>query len=311
MSKNDKSNIVDRLISNYLSAQFFIITLLLFTTTLHVFGQQKPLRLFLIGNSFSQNASKFLPEISESGGHQLVIGRAELPGCELKRHWESVVTNDQDASNPKGKPYGGKSLRELLESGNWDVVTIQQYSLLSGDSNTYQPYAQNLYKLIKQLQPHAEVVIHQTWAYRADAKNFGKIAGEERAKDQNEMWMKSRAAYHHLAQTLKLRIVPVGDAIQRVNTNPKWGFKIDTTFNYESAEYPNLPNQTHSLNVGYHYDKNKKLTFDPNHANDAGCYLAGLVWYQFLFDGDPNKIKFLPQGIDKEFAKVLKTAAKN
>jgi len=56
-----------------------------------VSGQQEPLRLFLIGNSFSQNASKFLPEISASGGHPLVIGRAELPGCELKKHWSRYL----------------------------------------------------------------------------------------------------------------------------------------------------------------------------------------------------------------------------
>lgn len=310
-NRMERNNInkISRAIAFRLTAQLFIIIVLLFATA-NVFGQQKPLRLFLIGNSFSQNASKFLPEISASGGHQLVIGRAELPGCELKKHWKSVVTNDQDASNPKGKPYGGKSLRELLSTGNWDVVTIQQYSLLSGDSTTYQPYALNLYKLIKQLQPNAEIVIHQTWAYRADAKNFGKIAGEERAKDQNEMWVKSRAAYHHLSETLKLRIIPVGDALQAVNTNRKWGFKKDTTFNYETAEFPNLPKQTHSLNVGYHYSKDKKLTFDPNHANDAGCYLAGLVWYQLLFHADPRQIKFYPQTIDKEFVKILKRAAK-
>lgn len=291
-----------------LAAQFFIITVLMFAAAT-VYGQQKPLHLFLIGNSFSQNASKFLPEISASGGHALVIGRAELPGCELKKHWESVTINNSDPADPKGKPYGGKSLRELLSAGTWDVVTIQQFSLLSGDSKTYQPYALNLYKLIRQLQPDAEIVVHQTWAYRTDAKSFGKIVGERRAENQNEMWEKSRAAYHHLAKTLKLRIIPVGDAMQIVNKNSKWGFKKDTTFNYETAKFPDLPNQTHSLNIGYYYSKDKKITFDPNHANDAGCYLAGLVWYQFLFKANPKHVKFIPKTIDQKFASILQKTA--
>jgi len=294
----------------HLAARFFIITVFLFAAAT-VYAQQKPLRLFLIGNSFSQNASKFLPEISASSGHPLVIGRAELPGCELKKHWESVSINNSNPADPKGKPYGGKSLRELLSAGSWDVVTIQQFSLLSGDSITYQPYASNLYKLIRQLQPHAEIVVHQTWAYRADANSFGKIMGERRAENQSEMWEKSRAAYHHLAKTLKLRIIPVGDAMQMANTNSKWGFKKDTSFDYETAKFPDLPNQTHSLNIGYFYSKDKKITFDPNHANDAGCYLAGLVWYQFLFNANPKQVKFLPKTIDPKFASFLQKTAKD
>lgn len=275
-----------------------------------LFGQEvKPLRLFLIGNSFSQNASKYLAKISKDGGHELIIGRAELGGCPLERHWESVVANDADPNDKKGKPYNGKSLRELLSNGDWDVVSIQQYSLLSGDSDTYEPYAKNLYNLIKKLQPNAEVVIHQTWAYRTDAKSFGKINGEERAKDQNEMWVKSREAYHHLGKTLGVRIIPSGDALQKVNTNAQWGFKRDANFNYDQAVYPVLPNQTHSLNVGYFYSKDKKLAFDPNHANDAGCYLAGLVWYKFLFGTDPTKIAFKPESVDDDFAVFLRETA--
>ncbi|WP_316831543.1 DUF4886 domain-containing protein [Pedobacter aquatilis] len=270
----------------------------------------KPLRLFFIGNSFSQNASRFLPQISESGGHKLIIGRAEIGGCPLQKHWEAVEANDADSKDPKGMPYNGKSLRALLSDGVWDVVSIQQYSLLSGDSATYEPYAAKLYQFIKQLQPDAKVVFHQTWAYRIDAKEFGKIHGEKRAESQEQMWEYSRSAYHKVAGDLGIKIVPTGDAFQKINSNIKLGFKKDLKFNYENPGFPLLPDQLHSLNVGYSYSKEHKLNFDPNHANDAGCYLAGLVWYTFLFKDEPAKVSFKPETVDEAFAKELKKAAK-
>lgn len=48
--------------------------------------KREQLKLFIIGNSFSQNAAKFLPQLAKEGGKELKIGRAELGGCSLQRH---------------------------------------------------------------------------------------------------------------------------------------------------------------------------------------------------------------------------------
>ncbi|MDQ3813130.1 MAG: DUF4886 domain-containing protein [Armatimonadota bacterium] len=138
-------------------------------------AQARTVRLFVIGNSFSGNATRYLPQLAKEGGHELIIGRAELGGCPLERHWSHVEAAEANPDDPKGKPYGGKSLREKLSAGTWDIVTIQQYSMFSSDVETYRPYAQKLRDFIKKLQPQAEVVMHQTWAYRSDAKTFGNI----------------------------------------------------------------------------------------------------------------------------------------
>lgn len=270
-------------------------------------AQDSTLRVLLIGNSFSQNATRYLNQIAEEGGFSLSIGRAELGGCSLQRHWDSVAVNIQDPL--KGRPYKGKSLKELLSDGKWDVITIQQFSLLSGDQKTYQPYAKQLFNFIMVSQPQAEVVVHQTWPYRNDAKSFGKIDGEKRAKSQKEMWKKSRTAYHKLAKDLGgLRIVPVGDAFYDVAIDKRWSFKKDGSFDFQNPVQPHLPTELNSLNVGYSW-KNGQLRFDPNHANDAGCYLAGLIWYGFLFQQDPEEISFLPKGIPADFAGYLKRTA--
>lgn len=267
---------------------------------------EKPLRVFLIGNSFSQNAGKYLPQLAEDGGFALTLGRAELPGCPLKRHWELVEAEENN--DPKGKAYKGKSLKELLSEGKWDIVTIQQASILSGDVNTYIPYAQNLYNYIKKIQPDAEVVIHQTWAYRSDAPSFSQTGEGKYAQTDTEMWEKSRAAYHSVAARLGIRIIPVGDAFHQLSAEERTAYKKDTSFIAGRAAKPRLPDQKNSLHVGYFYKK-EKLEFDSHHANDAGCYLGGLVWYGFLFKSSPAELKFRPKTVDRRFAKQLRIAA--
>lgn len=268
----------------------------------------KKVRLFIIGNSFSQNASTFLPQIVKEKGYQLEIGRAELGGCSLQRHWDIAAAAEKDSTDPTGKAYKGKSLRSLLSEGSWDFITLQQYSLLSGDVKTYDPYAKKLYDYVKSIQPNAVVVFHQTWAYRADALNFGKIDGEKRAATDEEMWQNSRASYREVAAGLGCRVIPSGDAFHQITSDPKWKFVKDTSFDYPKPEKPNLPVQTNSLHVGYSWGGDK-LNFDPNHANTAGCYLGSLVWFGFLFDESPKSIVFKPEKVDEAFAKQLRVAA--
>lgn len=307
-----KNNFYRPVKSNFMSKVFRskFLVLLAFIAWLPSNAQQqgKSIRVFMIGNSFSQNASRYLPNMAREGGYNLELGHAEPGGCSLQRHWDSVAASIADTS--RGKLYKGQSLKELLSDGKWNIVTIQQYSLLSADEKTYQPYAKKLYDFIKQLQPDAEVVIHQTWAYRADAKNFGRVDGTKTAKTQQEMWEKSRAAYHALAKELGgLRIIPSGDAFYAVATDTKWAFKKDETFDSANAAAPALPADENSINVGYSRSNDNKLKFDPNHANEAGCYLAGMMWYGTLFGEDPAKLSFKPGTVSDEFAAFLKKTA--
>lgn len=287
-----------------------ICSLLLLCFTVDVFAQarQDTLRLFIIGNSFSQNASAFLPQMAKEKGKTLIIGRAELGGHSLEQHWNYVEKAEANADDPAGKPYNGKSLKMLLGQGKWDIITIQQYSYLSADSSSYYPYASKLIAYVKALQPQARLVVHQTWAYRADAKKFGRIAEGKPATSQQEMWQKSRAAYRLLAKRINARILPVGDAFEAVASDSKYGFKPDFSFNYEHPIAPNLPDQTHSINIGYYWNK-KELVFDPNHANDAGKYLGGLIWYGILFNDSVKDIRFKPENVSKEFAQYLRQVA--
>lgn len=295
---------------NFLKTIFsFFFLLLIGIATAQNISTPDTLRLFLIGNSFSGNAGKYLPQLAEEGNHPLIIGRAEIGGCSLQKHWDLAELAEKDPSNPHGKPYKGQSLRMLLENGKWDVVTIQQNSMNSADVNTYRPWAQKLYDFIKTIQPKAQVVFHQTWSYRSDSKDFSQIAEKQFAKDSKEMWQKSRAAYHAVASDLGIKIMPVGDAFQKVAESKKWGYKVDPKFDFENPVYPNLPNQKNSLHTGYYWNKEQKFWFDSHHANEAGCFLGSLVWYRFLFGESPERLKFAPKDVLVDFADYLKKVA--
>ncbi len=269
----------------------------------------RPLRLFTVGNSFSQNATRFLPQLAQEGGHELIIGRAVKGGCSFQQHWDAVEAWRENPDDPKAKIYGNNSLHEQFGTEPWDVITVQQYSLHSSDVTTYRPYAPKLVAHLKSLRPGAEIVLHQTWAYRVDADKFGLIAPKQNAADQREMYERSRAAYWEIARELGLRVIPTGDAMWRVDSDSTWRFKPDTVFDPKTAVHPDLPNQTHSLHVGYRWNAERKLNKDANHANAAGEYLGALVWYGFLFKESPEKLAFVPPGVDAAFAAHLRKVA--
>lgn len=289
--------------------RFRLVALLLLVGAGASLAHARTLRLFTVGNSFSNNATHYLPELAKAGGHELIIGKAVKGGCSFQQHWDAVEAWRTNPEDPKAKIYSGKSLRDQLGTGAWDVITIQQYSQHSSDGTTYRPYAHKLHAHLKTLQPGAEIVLHQTWAYRVDADKFGQIAPGKPAGSQREMWERSRAAYREVAGELGLRVIPTGDAFWRVDSDPVWNYKPDTTFDPKAAVAPALPAQTHSLHVGYRWLAGEKLGKDANHANAAGEYLGALVWYGFLFNESPERLAFVPAGVAPEFAAHLRQTA--
>jgi hypothetical protein len=256
--------------------------------------QARTVRLFAIGNSFSQNVLTYLPQLAREGGHELKVGHAYSGGFSLRQHWAGIEADLANPNDPAGKLYQSKkkSLREMLSEGTWDVVTIQQASINSFEAESYQPYAQKLYAFIKKLQPQAEVVVHQTWAYRWDHSLYNSTR-PGRPKIEREMWEQARTAARQTATTLGLRVIPTGDAFWKITSDPQWAYKKDTTFDYKNAIEPALPNQNTSIHTGWRW-KNKEFGLDAVHANPVGCYLGGLVWYGFLFNESYEKLTFVP-----------------
>jgi hypothetical protein len=276
--------------------------------------QAKTVRLLTVGNSFSGNATEYLGKIAQAAGNVLVHHSASIGGGTMAQHWEKVEQFEKDPSDPRGLYTTKRSLKQELQAEPWDFVTIQQASILSHDVATYRPYATQLRDFIKKYAPTAEVVVHETWPYRRDDPRFNKSPTKPgEPTSQQAMYEGLRKSYETIAAELGARIIPSGDAFNVANTDPQWGYQPDTKFDFKNAQPPALPNQTHSLNVGWQWKKGADgkttLVMDGHHASPAGKYLAACVLYDFLFNESPVGNSFVPKEITAADAHYLQKIA--
>ena len=276
-------------------------------------SKTKTVRLVTVGNSFSQNATRYLGDLVKAKGHTLIHRPLAIGGASMQVHWDKAQLHEKDPKDPKGW-YGKKSLRQELMSEPWDFVTIQQASIKSHNVDTYRPFAKQLYDYIKKSAPKAEILMHQTWAYRVDDPRFtkpSKSPGEP--STQKEMYEGLSKAYKTIAGELGVRTIPVGDAMYLADTSAKWGYQFDKKFDFKNAVAPKLPDQTHSLHTGWRWttakDGKKSLTIDGHHASVAGQYLGACVFYEVLFAESVVGNSFVPPEIDRDYARFLQETA--
>lgn len=274
----------------------------------------RTVRLLTVGNSFSQNATHYLGDLAAADGSRLIHHGAVLGGATMSQHWAKVEFNDRDAADPRGRYSSKRSLREELAAEKWDFVTIQQASIRSHDVATYRPWAGKLAGLIRKLAPQAELLVHQTWAYRCDDPRFTKPSGApgEPASRAGMHAMLTRA-YDTIAAELGARVLPVGDAFDRADSDPERGYRPDPAFDFASARPPALPDQSQSLHAGWRWtaptNGAPRLTMDGHHAGLAGEYLGACVWYEVLFKTSVLSNRFVPRGLDAPTAEFLRRTA--
>lgn len=215
-----------------------------------------------------------------------------------------------------GRYENGQTLKEQLELEAWDFITIQQASAFSFDVKSYWPYAQLLADFIRNLVPGAELLLHQTWAYRSDDPWFSGATSEQHLpRSQRQMYSQLREAYQSVADKLQTRILPVGDAFYLAGADARFGLKKDTSFDPQSAKELELPRDRHSLHAGWLWEASPEdpdklqLVFDGHHASAAGMYLAGCVFYEIVFGDSVVENQFTPAELDPQYARFLRRVA--
>lgn len=295
---------------------FSVLLASAFLATAHA-EQAKPgktIRLLTVGNSFSANATHYLGSIAQAAGDTLVLREDNVGGASMEVHWKKVQAFEKDPKDKLGLYIKGNSLKMDLTGEHWDVVTFQQSSILSHNLATYRPFAKQLSDYIRRYAPDARLLLHETWEYRVDDVRFSAKAPKPgEPKTQDEMYLGLSSAYSIIAKELGVQRMPVGDAFHIANRDPKWGFKPFTKpFDSKKAKPGELPDQAHSLNVGWKWKKTggkNTLGMDGHHASTAGEYLGACVWYEVLFGKSVENNSFLPEGLDAAYAKFLRTTA--
>lgn len=296
------------------------VALILSVQVLGATGSERAaLKVLTIGNSFAENTTEYLPALAAAGGKHLVLLRANLGSCSLERH--ARLLQQAEAGDPAGRAYKNRrepvtgvptdfTLPEALAAQAWDIVTIQQWSILSFKPESYQPFADQLIAAIRKYAPTAEIVIHETWAYREDHPVFQEGDGFTPRKMHEGL----RAAYRQLAAATGCRLLPVGDALALARRTTRWTYTPDPDYDFKNPPPGRLPDQRTSLNVGWRWatDKSGKeiLKLDAIHCNTAGRYLGAAVWYQVLFNTDDIPASFTPDGLSPEDAADLRKHAR-
>ncbi len=290
----------------------------------------KTVRILTVGNSFSGDATRLLPKIVSASGNKLILHTVSIGGGSMAQHWEKAEKLARDKNDPDARYSSKRTLDEELKAEPWDYVTIQQASILSHDVSTYHPYAAKLAAYIKERAPRATLLVHETWAYRADDSRFKPNAAPGEPATQKAMYDSLRASYETIAGELNAPLIPVGDAYYRADTDPVWGYKPGQAVDTKQFAYPAVPSQPHSLHVGWFWKAPAKptdasvslatptappattaptLQKDTHHSSAAGQYVGACVFYETLYKESVVGNSFVPPGMDKDYARFLQKTA--
>lgn len=260
----------------HLTVSFLLTGLLLIALS----GFGKRLNVLAIGNSFSADAvEQYLWELASEAGDTLVIGNAYIGGCNIDRH----VANFENNAPAYSYRLIEKSLlssteevtlQEIIVDKDWDIISLQQASPLSGKAYSYGNLPL-LISYIKETMPNkdAEIIWHNTWAYARDfdSDNFKYYDNSQEAMYDSIM----NVVRTIIPLTGIDRVVPSGIAIQ--NAREVFGDILNRD--------------------GYHL------------AIPLGRFIAACTWAEFLTGKDARTLKFIPESLNEKEARKAKEAA--
>ena len=172
--------------------------------------------ILAIGNSFSQDATRYLHRIARADGFDLKVTNLLIGGCSMERHFRNMLSEGKVYwLETNGETTGfNVSLKNALLNRAWDYITIQQASHFSFDYSTYQPYLSELCAYIRKMCPKAKLLIHQTWSYEQGSV---KLANTNKYTEQKDMFNDLEAAYKKAADDCGAEfIIKSGELLQKL-----------------------------------------------------------------------------------------------
>ena len=230
------------------------------------------MKILSIGNSFSQDAQRYIHALAKCEGVEIKTQNLYIGGCSLSTHYQNLKENKNDYDlEINGEKTGLKtSIAEALKSDRWDYVTLQQVSSKSGNFESYTPYIETLSDYVKEHCPNAKILLHETWAYEDGSDRLSTTP----FKSAKEMLCAVQKAYRKARELISADgIIPSGTAMME------------------------------ALRLGI-----KKIHRDTFHASlGAGRYLLALLWYKYFTGNDikNNKFDTLDEPITEEEREIV------
>ena len=215
------------------------------------------MRVLSIGNSFSEDAQRYLSRLAKHNGEELLTVNLMIGGCSLETHYNKMNSGENSYMLEVNGEVTGiwVSFEQVVKGAQWDVITIQQASQYSFNYDTYQPYANKIIEYVRKHNPNAKILVHETWAYEDGSDRLREVAKLDTAK---EMTSKIQESYQKLAKDICADgIIPSGTAMQKA------------------------------------VDLGLKAHRDTFHASlGAGRYMISLCWYKKIFGKDISMDSF-------------------
>ena len=236
------------------------------------------MRILAIGNSFSQDAARYLRGAAVRAGLNIEVANLMIGGCPLERHYRNMLSGEKAYMLEYNGCYTGfnVSLNEALLSSHWDVITIQQVSHFAPKYHTYTPYIAELAAYIRRCAPNAKLIIHQTWAYEEGSARLTEELKYEKSADMLKDIVES---YNKAANVINADgIIRSGEMMYKLS---KSGI-----------------------------DKVHRDTFHASYG--LGRYAIGLLWYALLTGNDitDNEFNDFDEEITKEHICIIKDCVK-
>lgn len=229
------------------------------------------IKILAIGNSFTDNATTYLPQITSSltNSTNILTARLILGGSSLEQHWNNHISNadvyEFSFTNESAWNEGGKSsIDKALDLTDWDIVIIQQVSGLSGCPDSFHPFLENLAFLIRTNIPTVKLGWQMTWAYSSNSNHPDFIRYEN---SREEMYSAIYSALKDVKLTTDF-IIPSGILIELLRQS--------------------------ELN------DSQDLTIDGFHLNTGiPCFALSCLWGSMLFDFDTSSVQKMQLAADK------------
>lgn len=171
--------------------------------------------ILAIGNSFSEDACRYLHQTAAASGIETNVVNLYIGGCSLEQHWLNIESNAQAYQYQKnGVPTERcVSVEEALKEAEWDYIVTQQASFDSGWEDTYEPFLGLMTEYLREQAGGARILLQKTWAYEWNSphKNFMRYH-----RNQLEMYVMVSGCYEHMAQKYGLGLIPSADIIQKL-----------------------------------------------------------------------------------------------
>ena len=218
--------------------------------------------ILAIGNSFSQDAMRYLYQIYQGYGYtEIELANLMMSGCSLAQHCENLRTDAaayEFEHNTNGTWQTDPEKRSMaygIDYREWDIIVIQQVSGYAGDPASYGDDFKTLLNYVsgRVAGKSTRIYWHMTWAYQSDSTHvdFAKY-------DNDQMTM-----YRAITDTVRSVVLPESD--------------IDGVIPSATA--------VQNMRTGSLGDT---LTRDGFHMNLVyGRYLVGLTWACALTGEDP------------------------